>query len=479
MIRYLLIRNSGSGTRFDIVDRNHFNRGGDLKKELEAVYWRGILITLAMAMLVIGGMVKLKMDDTRNNLNAILYAASRWTLDSNEDLQSLAEDIAGVLPCMRVTYMMDSGLILADSEQDADFSTNHYKDKEITAARRGETGRQFRISSESAALILYMAKRIAPQLILRVSYPVLEVAGMLLIYGVLLLLVFLVFYQLQKRAIARFAEKQSRQFDEIRKLLDGETQYVEAVFPEFKPYLDGISYRIGRLKEDRQEILRTMNLRSDFVANASHELRSPLTSVRGYAELLEEGLADTPEEQLLCIQTIRQECDRMLTVIDDILRLSKAERGTSDSPGRRAAAPFAEEIRKALLPRAAKKGIDIRISGNMEIEASEKDLWEIFYNLMDNAVRYGRKGGYVRVSLSEGRIVVEDNGIGIDEAHAGRIFEQFYRVEDARNTDEGGTGLGLSIVKAIVERRGGTISVRSHPGEGTSFILEFASAKPI
>ena len=164
---------------------------------------------------------------------------------------------------------------------------------------------------------------------------------------------------------------------------------------------------------------------------------------------------------------------RMLSIIKDILRLSKAERGPEGQSDRRAVAPIAAEVRQALMPRAAKKGIDLQIDGDAVIRTGEQDVWEILYNLMDNAVRYGRQGGYVRVSLSEGRIAVEDDGIGIDEAHIGHIFEQFYRVDDARDAEAGGTGLGLSIVRAIVERCGGRIRAESEPGAGARFIIEF------
>lgn len=446
-----------------------------MKKRWQAAYLRGMLITLVMVLAAIGAAAKLKIDDTRNHLNAMLQAASRWTLDSNEDLQSLAEAIAQVSPPMRVTFLLDSGLILADSAVDADPAANHYDDREIAAARRGETGRHLRMSSTSAAYVLYMARRIAPQLILRVSYPVFEVAKALLIYGAALLLLFMVLYQLQRRSLARFAQDQNRQFDEVRRLLDGETAEAVAVFPEYQPALDEISYRVKRLKEDREEIVRTMDLRSDFVANASHELRSPLTSVRGYAELLESGMADSPEERALCLDTIRSECDRMLAVIDDILRLSRAERPPEEAPGPLAVLPVASEVKKALLPRAAKRGIRLAVEGEAEVRAAEKDVWEILYNLMDNAVRYGRDGGHVWVTLSGSEIVVEDDGIGIDASHLGQIFEQFYRVDDARDAETGGTGLGLSIVRAIVQRCGGEISVQSEPHAGTRFTINFGN----
>ncbi|MBQ8972004.1 MAG: hypothetical protein IJ074_02855, partial [Clostridia bacterium] len=211
-----------------------------MKRRLQGIYWRGILITLTMALIAIGVATKLKMDDTRSNLSAMLEAASRWTLDSNDDLQTLADDIAGISPPMRVTFLMDSGIILADSAVDANPEANHYSDQEIVAARHGETGRHLRISETSATFTLYMARRIAPQLILRVSYPVFEFARMLLIYGVALLTLFLVLYQLQRRPIARFAADQVQQFEDIDRLLSGEIPQVKSIFPEFQPALDAI-----------------------------------------------------------------------------------------------------------------------------------------------------------------------------------------------------------------------------------------------
>jgi len=446
-----------------------------VKRRLRAIYWRGVLVMLAMVLATLGVTAKLKVDDTRDHLTAMLLAASRWTMDSNDDLQSLADAISGVSPRIRVTFLMDSGLILADSAEDAAPGANHYADPEIVAARRGGIGRGLRVSSSDATLVLFMARRVSPQLLLRLSYPVLEIARGVAVYGALLAALFLALFLLQRRDYTRFADEQLRQLEDIRRLLDSELSRVDAVFPEFQPSLDAIAYRIRRLQEDYREIRRTMTLRDDFVANASHELRSPLTSVRGYAELLEQGLADTPEERALCLETILGECDRMLAGIEDILRLSRAERRTAAPEPPRAVAPVAEEVRRALAPRAAKAGIAIEITGEAAVPAREQDIWEMLYNLMDNAVRYGRRGGHVRVALEGSRIAVEDDGIGIEPAHLPRVFEQFYRVDEARDSAPGGTGLGLSIVRAIAERSGGRVSVTSEAGRGSRFLVEFSS----
>ena len=445
-----------------------------MKQRLQKIYWTGILVTLLMAAATAAGAAALRIADTRNYLTAMLEASSKWTLDTNADLQDLADSIADSSPPLRAVFLLDSGLVIADSmDSGTDSGIFHDHDPEIEAAREGKTGTAFRFSGRGGSLVLYMAGRVAPQLLLRLSYPVFETAKYLLFYGALLAVLFLVLHRLQRAEITRFAKDHERQMDEVRRLLDGEISDAEAVFPEYRPSLDSIAYRSRRLRDDREEILRTLNLRNDFIANASHELRSPLTSVRGYAEMLKEGLADTPEERELCLDMILSESGRMLEVIEDILLLSKAEKKTYRSEEMIHVRPLAEEAALSLGPGASKAGIDISCTGDMQVRAAEKDIWEILYNLTDNAVRYGKDGGYVRIVMEPGRIEVQDDGIGIAPEQIGHIFEQFYRVDETRESPAGGTGLGLSIVKAIVNGYGGRIEAESTDGEGTVFTVTF------
>ncbi|MBQ9031157.1 MAG: hypothetical protein IJ106_06860 [Parasporobacterium sp.] len=445
-----------------------------MKKRLQKLYLTGILVTILMAAGAIFMTSMMKIEDTRKNMQSILQAAIQWTRDSNTSLQELADDIAAVSPPVRVVFLMDSGLALADSMEDADMTENHYTDPEVQAALENEIGRSLRISNSNGTLMMYLAQRVSPQLIIRISYPVLELARILLIYGALLLVVFLVLYYLQRRTITKLAKDQTRQFEDIQKLLDGQISQMQAVFPEFQPSLDAISYKVKRLQEDSREIMKTMNLRSEFVANASHELRSPLTSVKGFAEMLESGMAENDEERQLCIRMISSECDRMLEVIEDILHLSKAENAKERATKELAVSPVAREVCQALRPQAEQKGITLSVDGECLVLILEKDLWEVLYNLADNAVRYGREGGSVEILLEERTIMVRDDGVGMEPQHLGHIFEQFYRIDDTRESAPGGTGLGLSIVKTIVERSGGTITVTSTPGEGTCFLIQFA-----
>lgn len=448
-----------------------------MKRRLRGVYFRGMLVTLAMALVSVIAIVSVKVGDTRRNLTAVLNAASQWTLDSNADLQALADSIAAIDPPIRVTFMMNTGLILADSSPGAEQTGSHANDPEIAAALNGQVGESLRMSETFGTFMLYLARRVTPLLVLRVSYPILELAGTLAAYGAGLTVLFAVLYLLERRAIARLARDQVRQMDEVGALLAGEIDRAQALFPELQPSLNAIAYQVERLREDHAEMLRTLNLRSDFVAHASHELRSPLTNIMGFAEMLDEGLADRPEEQALCTKMIRGECERMLAVIEDILLLSKAQKQAPAAAADVDAAPLAREIGQALSPQARRKGIAIAVEGALSVRAPEKDVWEILYNLMANAVRYGKEGGHVRVRLGEGKIVVEDDGIGIPAGHLERVFEPFYRVDEARDP-AGGTGLGLSIVRAVARRNGGDVTVESAPGEGSRFTVQFASEVP-
>lgn len=451
-----------------------------MKRSLQRVYWVGILLTLMMAAAAILVLVSIKISDAREDLRHTLNTASAWTLESDEDLQELADSIAAVAQPVRVTFLMNQGLVLADSILPAAELGIHQDRPEIIEAMSGGIGESLRLSETQDTLVLYAAKQISPQLILRLGYPIQELTQLLLWYGAGLVLLFLILFVLQKRSFSHFADSMVAQMDDVRRLLEGDKFQPETVFPEFQPAMNNIVYLIERIEDDRQEILRTQNLRSDFVANASHELRSPLTSIMGFAEMLDEGFADTPEEKEMCIQTIRSECQRMLDVVEDVLLLSRAEREQDLVYEQVCVERIAEEVCQALTPQAAQNGISLHLEGNLALNAVEKDIWEILHNLIGNAIRYGRSGGWVRICLGSRAIVVEDNGVGIAKEHLPHLFEQFYRVDQSRDPSVRGTGLGLSIVRTLAGRNGGSVEVASELGRGSRFTVRFADqADPI
>lgn len=224
---------------------------------------------------------------------------------------------------------------------------------------------------------------------------------------------------------------------------------------------------------DVTEQQRAEQVRREFTANVSHELKTPLTSISGFAEMLQNGMASGEEDVKRFAGRIYSEARRLIALTDDIIRLSRIEQSgaVEDEPVELRA--LCEGAAEALRFPAEQKQVAIAVSGDLvTVRGSRQMLDELVCNLADNAVKYNRPGGRVDLSVRrEGdwaAVTVADTGIGIPREHQARIFERFYRVDKSRSKQTGGTGLGLSIVKHIVERHGGSISLESAPGAGTS-----------
>jgi len=222
------------------------------------------------------------------------------------------------------------------------------------------------------------------------------------------------------------------------------------------------------------ELRKLERIRKDFVANVSHEMRTPMTIIRAMAEtLLDEDDLQIKEKYLT---KIISEVDRLSTISQDLLVLSTAE----SNPVRKQNCDLAEIVMGVvhqLEPKAREKGIEFTYDGpdTLSINANGAQMIQIALNLFDNAINY-TADGKVSVSLSEQEhfveLTVSDTGIGISSEHLGRIFERFYRVDKARSRSTGGTGLGLSIVKHIAESHGGSVSVTSALNEGSTFVVK-------
>lgn len=212
--------------------------------------------------------------------------------------------------------------------------------------------------------------------------------------------------------------------------------------------------------------------RKEFTANVSHELKTPLQSIIGSAELLENGLVKA-EDTAKFIGNIKTEASRLVTLINDIIRLSELDENAELPKESVALFELASEIVDELRPAASDRKVTLCLHGApCAVRGIRRYLYEIIYNLCDNAIRYNREGGRVDVEVRErdGHAVlqVRDNGIGIPQEHLGRIFERFYRVDKSHSKETGGTGLGLSIVKHAVACHGGTVRLDSTVGQGTT-----------
>lgn len=247
-----------------------------------------------------------------------------------------------------------------------------------------------------------------------------------------------------------------------RAVLSGHDEYTQ-IAGEFNDLVD-------RLQE-------TENARRRFVSDASHELKTPLAAIRLLTDsiLQNENIDGATVREF--VSDIGQEAERLSRITEDLLRLTRLDSGVAETPERVEISPVLERVVKMLRPVADEKDVSIvtACSDGAAAAATPGEIHQILYNLMENAVKYNRRGGFVRVSVDMGEetatITVEDNGIGIPAEDLPRVFERFYRVDKARSRAAGGTGLGLSIVRDTVSRRGGVVRAEGVPGGGTRFIV--------
>lgn len=246
-------------------------------------------------------------------------------------------------------------------------------------------------------------------------------------------------------------------------------------FDELKPFVETLKQRQAAKNNMEQ-------MRQEFTANVSHELKTPLTSISGYAEMIATGIAKEEDVQNFA-RRIHSESSRLLSLIADIIQLSELDyiEGRDDFENVDLL-DLAHATENSLAPGAEKYGIVISVEGeHFQTFGCRSQLEELIYNLCDNAIRYNKRNGKVSVTVfgSEGRpaISVEDTGIGIPEDKLDRVFERFFRVDKGRSKRTGGTGLGLAIVKHIALRHGAQISISSELGKGTKITVVFEENK--
>ena len=236
---------------------------------------------------------------------------------------------------------------------------------------------------------------------------------------------------------------------------------------------DGVVIGAVVLAFDITERLRAEQMRREFSANVSHELKTPLQSIIGSAELLENGLVK-PEDVPRFVGHIRKEASRLVDLIGDIIRLSRLDEGVELPKEAVDMLALAEEVKNDLGPGAAQKDVRVEVSGaGATIQGVRRLLYEIIYDLCDNAIKYNVPGGSVHVRIGQNELAVSDTGIGIPAEHQDRVFERFYRVDKSHSKASGGTGLGLSIVKHAVAYHKASLKLESTPGKGTTVTVTF------
>ena len=237
------------------------------------------------------------------------------------------------------------------------------------------------------------------------------------------------------------------------------------------------------LISDVTELKKAEGIRSEFTANVSHELKTPLTSIKGFTDMLASGMVASPEDQKRFITMIGVEVDRLIDLINDILKLSELESVTiPQSEERSDVLTIARDTAAFLTPTAKAAEVTLSVDGGpATVAVPQGRLKELLLNLVGNGIKYNEPGGTVHtaVSVRDGQavIAVSDTGIGIPPEAQGRVFERFYRVDKGRARKNGGTGLGLAIVKHIVQLYGGTVTLESAVGKGSTFTVTLPLAK--
>ncbi len=381
--------------------------------------------------------------------------------------ETYLQELDNVEQNTRITLINADGTVLYDSVQDEYTLENHKERPEFQEALKSGIGRDVRHSDTVGQDMFYCAVRLEDGNVLRVAMAVRSVTNtalaLLPVMAAIAVAMLLLSYVIAKRQ----SEALVKPINQIRL----EKPLENDVYEELHPLL-------VRIDETNKAKDAVAEMRKEFSANVSHELKTPLTSISGYAEIMRDGLVkaeNVPEFS----NRIYKEAQRMLTLIDDIIQLSRLDEGQlSQEKEEVDLFELSHDIVGRLGAKAHDCGIHVELAGeSCKVYGVRRLLDEMIYNLTENAIKYNRRGG--RVDLWVGKlmntpeIIVTDNGIGIARDQQERIFERFYRVDKSRSKETGGTGLGLSIVKHGAELTNAQIKVTSELGKGTKMELIF------
>lgn len=385
----------------------------------------------------------------------------------------------------RFTIISRSGTVAADTGEVSAYSMdNHLSRQEVKDAIEKGEGYSRRYSDTLKENMLYAAiSSEHSDYILRMAVPFTGMKE----YVVLLLpavwLSFLVAILYSAFSADSFSRTITRPLQEIsEEMLKVNGDYTDLSFETYQyPEINIIAETTTRMSRNVKEYLNQIELekqiRQEFFSNASHELKTPITSILGYAELLENKIVQNEDQKMDFIRRMKKEAVNMTSLINDILMISRLETKEAEVlKGDVRLSIVLEDVMDSLKPLAASHEVLIHVDSKpLCIYANSQQIKELLGNLISNAVKYNKPGGEVWVTVAEENgemlIKVRDNGVGIPEEDLGRIFERFYRVDKGRSKKQGGTGLGLSIVKHIVNFYHGTISVQSKLHAGTEFTV--------
>ena len=425
-----------------------------------------ILTFIAASAVMYGKYNHYMKQDVRNEAEYIRYAVENT---GKEYLNKTTGD----LTTSRITLAKPDGTILYDSEKDASDLENHKDRPEIIEAKKEGTGEVVRFSQTLSKQTFYYAVKLNDGNILRVAKTTDSVLSTMLssftLLGLLLIAIL---------ALAFFVvEKQTRRLIAPINELDLEHPLEHVAYEELRPLLNRVDEQNVQIAKQVEELKQAEMVRREFSANVSHELKTPLMSISGYAEIMRDGLVQ-PQDVPEFAGRIYDEASRLTSLVQDIIEISKLDESKNMPFEDVDLYEMTQDICQTLMLPAKKKRVTVLMEGkSVSIQGVRHVLYEMLYNLVDNAIKYNKEGGYVKVLLAREkdgvRWSVEDNGIGIAKEEQERIFERFYRVDKSHSRKTGGTGLGLSIVKHGAALHPAKIVLNSEPGKGTKIVLRF------
>ena len=370
---------------------------------------------------------------------------------------------------LRITWISQEGEVLFDNDVAADHLNNHMDRPEVISAVKNGYGESVRKSDTMNLKTFYYALLLEDGTVIRVAT---EARSLISVFMSTFPIVFLIIVIIMGLCIVISHYLTKQLLKPISEMADN-IDYIpeKSIYKELLPFVD-------RIREQHDDILASAKARQEFTANVSHELKTPITAISGYAELIENQMVNE-EMQIKFAGDIRKNANRLVMLVNDIIKLSEMDQ-SSYTPEfcKMDLYEIAQERVELLQNNAREKQIDLILLGNTcEIMANRGMMVELLDNLIQNSIRYNVYKGQVRVMVqkkgNQGILTVSDTGIGIPKEDQTRVFERFYRVDKSRSRETGGTGLGLAIVKHIVELHEGTIDLQSELGKGTTIKVQF------
>ena len=436
------------------------------KKTLYKIFAFGVSVITITAVLILSVFYSYSDNQLKEQLRVVESVVENQ-LAQDDDTAFISNHID---KNVRITLVAKDGTVIADSQESANKLGNHLNRQEIQQAIKNGEATVTRHSDTQGKKIYYFAKQLDNGNVLRVSAEAKSIGKFFsdyIIYIFLCIIVVIIAAVFVSMGITKSIVKPITQLgqslDNIDKFKSDE---------ELKPLVNALLQQKKKQKMlDKQK--------KQFTANVSHELKTPLTSIAGYAELIETGMAK-PEDIKPFAGVIRKQALRLVSLSEDIIQLSQLEESDDEDMSFESVNLYeiAQRCVEALNINAINKGVTLNLTGEeCYIRGKAQLVEELVYNLCDNAIRYNKENGNVTVTvnpLEKGASVsVKDTGIGIPKKYQERIFERFFRVDKSRSKATGGTGLGLAIVKHITQLHDAKLEISSEEGKGTEIIVTF------